>query len=138
MFLGLDPCGSFSIGAIMTARKETNMRQHSITDTERQAIDKKEFADFEQRRLRGTGYSLMADRDRGYGKIDEELTGGKRVEIKWRVEDSKRSPYIDVVHENKRIQVYSPKIPQGKFLFRINGEEALIDTETFRRLFRWV
>lgn len=110
----------------------------NISQKDRDAIDKKELEEFEQRRVRGTGYDLMKDRDRGIGWIHDERVEGKSVEIAWPVEDEKRYPYMTTLTpDGKKLEVYSPRIPAGKFMLRIGNEEALIDKEAFQKLFRW-
>lgn len=115
------------------------MNHHLITDKDRQAIEKSELDEFERRKLRGTGYDMMTHRDRGWGRLHDERTAGKEVEVFWSVEDGREIPMqVTETDEEKRVEVYPPKIPQDKFLIRIGNEEALIDKEAFQKLFRWV
>lgn len=113
------------------------MSYTNISDKDRQAIDKKELDEFEQRRLRGTGYDMMKNRDVGIGWIHNNMIEGKPVEIKWHVEDAKRVPHQRFISSQGDIEVYGPKIPEDKFLLKIGNEEALIDKMAFQKLFRW-
>lgn len=110
----------------------------NISEKDRQAIEKKELNEYEQRRLRGSGYDMMKYRDIGIGWIHNDKVEGKPVEISWHVEDEKRVPHQVLTNsDGRRIEVYGPKIPEDKFLLRIGNEEALIDKVAFQKLFRW-
>lgn len=114
------------------------MTHISITDTEKRAIRDKEFEEYEQKRLRGTGYELMKDRDRGYGWIPNEYGGGA-VEIAWHVEEEKIQPtQVTQTDDGQIVEVYRSQLPKDKFVLRIGDEQALLDKEAFQKLFRWV
>lgn len=115
------------------------MKYHSIEEKDRAAIEKTEIDEFEARRLRGTGYDMMKHRDKGWGRIHEEQCGGKTVEIEWHVAEKNRYPYqVSMTQSGDKIEVFPAKIPKDKFILRIGKEEAVINTEAFRKLFRWV
>lgn len=114
------------------------MNHHDISDKDRQAIEKKELNEFEQRRLRGTGYDMMVNRDRGWGVIHDELTSNDVV-LEWHVEDEKRYPMqVTESSDGNRIEVFPRKIPADCFVLKIGKEEAIIKKEAFQKLFRWV
>lgn len=115
------------------------MQYINISDKDRQAIEKKELDEFEQKRLRGTGYDMMVQRDRGWGKIHDERIEGQDVVINWNVEESKRYPYqTTMTDDGKKVEVFPPRIPEGKFLLNIGDRQALIDKNAFEKLLRWV
>lgn len=115
------------------------MSHIDISHKDRQAIEKKEFQEYEQRRLRGTGYDMMKFRDVGIGWLHNNKVEGKDVEIKWHVDEEKRVPHtVSETSDGKRIEVFTARIPEDKFLLRIGEEEALVDKVAFQKLFRWV
>lgn len=97
----------------------------SITDTERQAIQKKEIKEFEQKELRGTGYRLMHERDRGWGFM-QDITG-KEVVVEWHIDEVKRE-------DGKAYR----NVPEGHFVLRAGKEEIILDKEVFHKILRWV
>lgn len=129
--------GSFHCGIITT--KEESMSYVNITEKDKQAIEKKELQEYEQRRLRGTGYDMMKYRDIGIGWLHNDKVQGKPVEIRWHVEDEKRIPVGSFLSsDGQTIHIYSSNIPEDKFVLKIGNEEALIDKQAFQKLFRWV
>lgn len=101
----------------------------NIQEKDNAAIEKKELAEFERKRLRGTGYDMMKTRDRGWGKLHEDRCGGKDVTIEWHVDYEKSEP---MDYETKT------PIPVGKFLLTVGEERVLIDKQAFEKMFRWV
>lgn len=99
----------------------------SITDTERQAIEKQEITEYTQKELRGTGYRMMHHRDKGWGAM--QSVNGKEVILEWNIEGGAR--------ERAEYEAYT-HVPEDCFLIRIGKESALIDKEMFRKLHRWV
>jgi hypothetical protein len=99
----------------------------NLTDLEHEAIAKKDMAEFDQKRLRGTGYDMMRLRDKGWGTMRNRLGG--EVTIEWN---------IDEAHEEPEDGVAYTKIPADMFKLTIGKTEALVDKAAFQKLFRWV
>jgi len=102
------------------------MTMKSITDTENQAIEKRELLDYEQRELRGTGYAMMTHRDKGYGKMG--TVDGKEIALEWNIEGGSR--------KRQDYEAYS-SIPNDTFKLTVGNETVLIDKNTFHKIYRW-